>query len=295
MFSNWYSGATLLAILLNNHSQLVCNGETFPFQYDESNSDIYVCSCGKHMRLCDFYTQTTKSLKTDKGNWNNDFRIMPNISRIPTISKIVCSFNKHVWLRDLMLRTGLPLRKRLDNYLKAHQQFYKRAREYYGADCYIDGTKSIRRAELFLKYDNNTIKGIYLIRDGRGFCWSYLKNKKLSNDKLPEAAKSWNEYVEIMDIFMKRYSDVEILTVRYEDLCNEPKDTLCRICLLLGVNYEERMIGNPMNHHLLGNRMRSNFDGNIIEDLSWKKKFSRSEIKYLNEAMSVYLKEYGYL
>ena len=27
MFSNWYSGATLFAILLNNHNKITCNGE----------------------------------------------------------------------------------------------------------------------------------------------------------------------------------------------------------------------------------------------------------------------------
>ena len=295
MFSNWYSGATLLAILLNNHSNVVCNGETFPFQYDESNKDVYICSCGQHMRQCSFYSSVSQPLKLESGSWSNDFRIMPNVAGNAFINRMVGSFNRYVWLRNLMLIPGSPFRLRLNRYLSTHLEFYANARRYSGSDCYIDGTKSIRRTELFFQYATSNIKIVYLVRDGRGFCRSYMKNRGLAGEQLDRAADAWLEYIRLVDIFSKRYPSVDILTVRYEDLCNHLPETLAKVCGFLNLSYEEKMVGGPREHHMLGNRMRSSFDGTIKEDLSWREKFTQGEIQRLNERMRPELERYGYL
>lgn len=296
MLSNWYSGATLLSILLNNHSKLVCNGETFPFQYDKSNSDIYVCSCGSHLRTCRFYKATCGSLKKNDGSWSEDFRIMPHVSNSMLGNKVLGNFGKYSWLRDLLLSQPLPLRSRLNNYLKAHQQFYENARNYKGATYYIDGTKSIRRAELFVKYSNNLrIKVINLVRDGRGFCWSYLKNKNLKTEQLREATYAWSEYINLVDIFTARYPVIEVKTIRYEDLCLNLAETLQDICQFLDIDFEQTMIGKPAEHHMLGNRMRSSFDGTVREDLLWKQNFSKRERYMIEKLLQEKLVRYAYL
>ena len=44
ILANWYSGATLLALLVNRHTVIECNGETFPFSpRDLKDRD---CTCG---------------------------------------------------------------------------------------------------------------------------------------------------------------------------------------------------------------------------------------------------------
>lgn len=282
MLSNWYSGATLLAILLNNHSRLVCNGETFPFEYDVTNRDIYTCSCGQHMRDCKFYTATTESLRQLDGSWNDNFRILPRVAQSTLGNRIVCNFSKYIWLRNVLLMPISPLRIKLNTYLAAHERFYEQARQYCTASCYIDGTKSIRRLELFVQYSQGTpIKVIYLIRDARGFCWSYLKNKQLPKKCLPEAVRAWQEYIELVDIFIARYSTVEIITVRYEELCSDLEETLAGICGFLEIDFEKTMIGKPTEHHMLGNRMRSSFDGVIKEDLAWQDNFTQDEVQQI--------------
>ncbi len=296
LFSNWYSGATLLAILLNNHSKLVCNGETFPFQYDNNNKDVYICSCGQHIRQCDFFIKTTASFKAKSGDWNNNFRILPYISSFNILNKVICSFNPHFWLMHLLLAPGTPLRNRLNRYLDIHQEFYKQARSYYNdSACYIDGTKSIRRAELFIRYKQNKTKIIYLIRDGRGFCWSYLKNHNFSTDQLNTAAIAWQKYISMVDEFQRRYPHVEVLVVRYEDLCKKLENTLSEVCEFLGIEYDSTMISQPTNHHLFGNRMRTSFDGIVREDLSWMKSFTDNDVRALTELIKDDLTRFGYI
>jgi len=294
LLSNWYSGATLFSILLNNHSRLVCNGETFPFQYDTTKKDIYNCSCGRHMLECDFYNNTTQSLKNSNGTWSDSFRVMPNIANSELLNKIVCSFKKQVWLRDLFLLPGLPLRKKLNDYIQAHLQFYEKALNYSDGIYYVDGTKSIRRAELFVKYVFPQVKVIYLIRDGRGFCWSYLKNNQLSLRYLGDAAAAWLDYIDMVDTFTKRYPRLDLKIVRYEDLCHKPEEIFVEVCNFLNIDFEESMVGTPTEHHMLGNEMRLNFDGKVKEDISWKEKFSLSDIANLEKLMKPALERYGY-
>ena len=297
IFSNWYSGATLLSILLNNHSLIVCNGETFPFAYDELNKDQYICSCGKHILQCDFYSAVSSPVKHTDGSWNGYFRILPHLSNYNFVNKIALSFDRLVTFRNLFLSTSV-LKRRLSSYLDAHLEFYEKARSYFGGACYVDGTKSIRRAELFINNAKTTktiIKVVSLVRDGRGFCHSFLKNRNLSKNDIKEAMKAWREYILLVDKFIIRYPDVQIKIIRYEDLCSELPKTLNELCDFMGLDFEKSMIDVPTEHHILGNRMRSGFDGNVREDLSWRKNFSKQEIEQINGFLRDDLQKFGYI
>jgi hypothetical protein len=47
LLANWYSGATLFALLANRHSAIECNGETFPFSPRDLKD--YDCTCNKNL------------------------------------------------------------------------------------------------------------------------------------------------------------------------------------------------------------------------------------------------------
>ena len=66
-------------------------------------------------------------------------------------------------------------RKKAKAFIDANLHFFIKGCEFEGSSFYVDGTKSIRRAELFAKYIESTFKVIHLIRDGRAFCYSYDK------------------------------------------------------------------------------------------------------------------------
>lgn len=293
MFSNWYSGATLLAILLNNHEEVVCNGETFPFLDNEI--DLYTCACGNALLQCDFYRNACSHILDETGSgWRkNSLLILPQFSRVPLLNKWLKSYNYFHLLRDSFLTLVPPYNMFIRRFLDDHITVYENACRIDGKTLYVDGTKSMRRAELFRRHRNMLFKVVYLVRDGRGFCCSYVKNKK-PEENLTQAAQAWMEYNKNVEIFKKRYPEIPVLTIRYEDLCHEFESTMESILSFFGVSsgvvqYQEK------EFHMLGNKMRKSFDGRIIEDLRWKKFLSSSEVSMITAIMEEDLRYYGYI
>jgi hypothetical protein len=93
MFANWFSGATLFAILLNNHSKITCIGETFPFIKEQI--DLYTCSCGVPLIKCDYYRKTCSHMLVSGGDdWDREmFVLFPRLSESNLINKWLCGFS----------------------------------------------------------------------------------------------------------------------------------------------------------------------------------------------------------
>lgn len=296
MFSNWYSGATLFAILLNYHSKITCNGETFPFRAEDI--DLYTCSCGRPLIQCEYYRMAANHMLEDGGKrWNRElFTVLPKLSKNHLVNKYLLSFNYNYRFRDFITNYISAYRTKIEQMLNAHLKYFVNSFRIEKNSVYIDGTKSVRRAELFIKYSNIPFKVIYLIRDGRGFCYSYIKNNRFTKNKLPDAAKAWLEYIKIVDIFSLRYPHIAMLTIRYEDICRNQKKVLSDVYDFLQVTYSDNDLKNTNRQcHLLGNKMRKQFDGNVKEDISWQLKFTSNEINTVTNLMEKELKRFGYI
>ncbi|MFZ5568864.1 MAG: sulfotransferase [Thermodesulfobacteriota bacterium] len=296
MFSNWYSGATLLAILLNNHCRLTCNGETFPFKV--TDLEIYRCSCGKDLMSCEFYRVAgVHMLDNPQFPENrNLFSILPRFSRFKPMDQWLNSLNYLPGLRDLIIRKNHGYRSRAAGFVNAHRAFFDRSCAFEGSDLYIDGTKSVRRAELFAQYQPEPFRIVYLLRDGRGFCRSFLKNRKLDNTHLALAANTWREYIQMVDRFILRNPDIPVLMIRYEDICRNPEMILSQVTDFLEVERDPAMLTDfSREYHILGNVMRKGFNGRVTEDLSWQTVFSGKEIDVMTAIMRSDLVRFGYM
>jgi hypothetical protein len=90
MFCNWYSGGTLFSIILNSSSDIVCNGEVFPWEDSRMDND---CSCGEAILNCQFYNYCASEMKKDNGSFDlNVFRVLPKFSKIKIIDRYLNSF-----------------------------------------------------------------------------------------------------------------------------------------------------------------------------------------------------------
>ena len=295
MLSNWYSGATLLAILLNNHNEISCNGEIPPFSNDDI--DDLICSCGSKLNSCEHYKNVGKELMHhNTNNWDRSiFQTLPNISKLNFINKFLIQFNYLPTIRDFIIKFIPLFINRITYFLDKQNKFIGNTNSYDNTSIYIDGTKSIRRAELFIKY-SSSIKIIHLIRDGRGFCASFVKNKPKPMNTLDIASKKWNNYIKLLDKFSERYPEAEIFTVKYEDLCNNSTVILNQICDFLNIPYDPKILDmDGKQYHVLGNRMKGKFNGIINEDLSWKTKLDKSEITKITAVMYKNLKRFNYI
>jgi hypothetical protein len=301
MFCPWESGGTLLAILLNNHPRLVCNGETFPFGHEPEIR--YGCSCGAALIECPFYRDAGSGMRDPRtGHWDRDlFRLLPRLDRSRWRNVVLNSYRHRLPLRDRVIRSLPPYAERLRRFVDAHLDFMRRAMRIECADLYVDGTKNLRRAELLAGCAAVALQAVHFVRDGRGVCYSRLK--ALKGDTAPrdgdlrEFAAEWQGYLALVDLFARRHPQVPLLTIRYEDLCADPAATLARICGFLGMDYDPGMPGPARRpFHVLGNTMRkSAFTGEIREDLRWVEGFSRSQTARLGTLMARELSRFGYV
>lgn len=298
LLSNWYSGATLLSILLNNHKQITCNGESFPWGGEKLID--YVCSCGNIVDQCKFYQTTCSAMWSKKEKrWNRDlFRILPHISRNNLANKFLNGVTHFRTMRNGVIRFVPSYSNKVESFLQTHINFMQNALIFDNSLVYIDGIKNVRRAELFADSEKISLKIIYLVRDGRGFCSSWLKNR----DKSPEihidtAIDKWIEYNSLVKDFSNHYPKTPILTVRYEDLCTDVNSTISKICQFSGVEYDKNLHSfNPSTpYHVLGNRMRRTFSGKVEEDKSWESRLTKEQISLINDRANNDLCKFGYI
>jgi hypothetical protein len=293
LLSNWYSGATLLTIFLNAHSKIVSNGESMFF--DDDDTRRYDCSCGKYIDECEFYESTTAPMRLPDGKgWDKQLFVqVPRFSRKPVLRSLLHSPRFECRPRHELINVIPTYRSIRDRFLEAQLQFFADARRLSGASIYLDGTKSMRRAQLFARDNRSEMRVLHLVRDGRGFCASYAKNKR-PVPSWTDAAKTWVSYVAQVDHFSRTFPSIPVLVVRYEDLCRSTAEVMRTVCQFLDVPYEDPGADIMKGAHILGNRMRRTFSGTIVEDTSWKEKLDSSTQMELRSLMKTQLQRFGY-
>lgn len=294
LFSNWYSGATLLTILLNANSQIVSNGESMFF--DERDTRRYDCSCGKYIDECEFFAATTGPMRLAGGaGWDKQLFVqVPSFSHNPLLHALLHSPRFECGLRHELINVIPAYRTIRDRFMEAQLQFFANARALAGASVYLDGTKSVRRAQLFARDGRSEMKALHLVRDGRGFCASYVKNKR-PTPTWPDAAETWVRYIAQVDQFSRDFPGVPVMVVKYEELCRSTADVMRAVCRFLEIPYEEVRAESKKVTHILGNRMRRTFNGVVVEDSSWREKLDAGMQKDLTSRMRRQLSQFGYL
>lgn len=295
LLANWISGATLFTILLDAHSQIVSNGESLPF--GEDDHDRYDCSCGKYIEECEFYSAAAGHMRLrDSSEWDRSLFVqLPTLSKVPVLRSLLQSWMFEGRARNRIIDAVPGYRGTMKRFLDAQLLFFENARRLARASIYLDGTKSTRRAQLFARDGRSELKVIHMIRDGRGYCRSYLKNWGDETRNVAIPARLWLRYISQVDKFAQAYPSVPLLTVRYEDLCRSTTETMQAVYRFLEVPYEEFDETAPHTPHLLGNRMRRSFDGKIHEDTSWKTELNASTLRRATSIMESGLRRFGYL
>jgi hypothetical protein len=295
MLANWYSGATLFALLVSRHTAIECNGETFPF----SSNDLkdYDCTCGEYQQSCEFFRYACSHMWNDELNdWDRSvFCQIPDLSTNLLLNRILRSGNPiSSPIRSIARKTG-AFRGRERAFVEAHLRFYQQALDYSGRRLYLDGTKSIRRVRLLKESTQERVRIVHLVRDGRAFANSYRKNRKVGMDALPQAATYWNEHIRRVDELAARSDRVQLLSLRYEDLCRTPDTFLRELFQFLDLPYEDVLVNTREDQHVLGNRMRRNFSNEIKEDQSWKQQIEGTDQDMLSALMRPALERFRYI
>ncbi len=289
LLANWYSGATLLSLILDSHPDIVSNGEI----YHDLKKAIR-CSCGALATECPFYREAAEHM-WDSERWDPSlFRVTPDVRRRGVLGQILTTprFTGR-WRNSLSYRLLGSEHRR---FLEAQETLMRNALRLGGGSVYLDGTKSHRRAEMMLSEARHSSSPlILLVRHPLSWCARWRKRRKKAT--LAMAVRTWRRYIRNSFALASAFPGTTLHMIRYEDLCLKPEETLTSLLEVLGLNYSERMLAvrEPGGHHAMGNTMRFSFDGVVHAPTLREDELEPSEKRIVLQKCRRIMKQVGYL
>ena len=141
-------------------------------------------------------------------------------------------------------------------------------------------------------------KFIVLIRDPRDVALSYSKIKNHPAKNLNHALWKWNDSIKIYDYLKALNSDL-ILSIKYEDLVSNPKETLVSICNFLNIKFNENMLDTTKSAEKLG-VSKLDIHANLAQRVNtsaigkWKTELNKNQIDKINKITKHNRLRFGY-
>jgi hypothetical protein len=270
-----FHGATLLAMLLSNHPDVVALGDTNPPRPQTR------CLCGERVADCPFWSVVGQG---DPSMYTSTSRKM-----MPTVPDLTARYSVNVRLTTAISVASISssasawriAASQFDAYVTAWAAFRKAALEASGARLLVDGEKSVAK---FLAFRSITSRGcnlIHLTRDPRAFVHSVNKRRARAgrNGKtLAECTSVWKRsHKRILRARLGLHPQ-QYCQIRYEDLAEHPVETMGRLLAFMGLPEQDVIGTKPQNSHLIGNDGAfSSFQGGVQLDSSWTTELSSGD------------------
>lgn len=262
-----FHGATLLSLVLGNHSRIFALGDTIPA------NPSHHCGCGALVSDCAFWRQVGAVMPRP------ELLALPALNQAAVIASSVAAFRLGRTIRFE------PFARGVEHQLAVCQSFAAFA----GRDIFIDGFKSVSRYSA-LKAAGFSVRGVlHLVRDPRSFAAS-SKRKAVP---VAEAASQWASMHKTI-ARVTRLMGERVFALRYEDLCVRPEEHLRRIQSWMGLQSEPLLHPFPAGRHWVGNRSMRAFDGTIALRESWRETLDAAELAEIEKACGRQARRLGY-
>jgi hypothetical protein len=295
-----YHGATLLALLLNNHSQISALGDTLPHRGTD-----HVCACGELVDQCGFWQSVSTGLEASRfADLPMLLPVLPwPLSRRQLEGGAIrlsgsMRLNREAGrVAGKVVDLGAPITWRLRPGLVAdfttlYRSLYRLVLDAHGTSLFVDGSKSWRRAGVLTRalQGEADIKIVHLVRDPRGFA---LSRRTHVGARLPESAWLWSDLHGRMQSLQAL---APYLLMRYEDLCADPEAELQKLFDFLQLPAEHVVTAPryPEKHHLIGNNMLRSFDGEVKLDTRWREELNVAEQRTVWDSAGEFAERMGY-
>jgi hypothetical protein len=310
-----HSGSTLLAMLLGSHPDICTVGELKATNL--GNVEGYRCSCRELIRKCPFWAGITHDL---------GLRGFPfDIARTGTHFDVESAY-AHRLLRPLhrgaifeaMRDTALALsptwRRKLPRIQSLNAALAECILTRTGKRVLVDSSKIGLRLKYLLRNPAFDVRAILLIRDGRSVALTYTDPARYADASDPalrgggtgssrdgerlalaRAAREWRRGNEEADAILRLLPRSRWTEVRYEALCARPDETFHRVLTFLGLTSAwVRRDFRSVEHHVIGNGMRLDSDGEIRVDERWRSVLSPRDLRLFDSVAGDVNRRLGY-
>lgn len=176
--------------------------------------------------------------------------------------------------------------------IKENEELYRQIALAFHRDVVVDASKDGKRILALAKSQRLDLYVLYLVRDGRAIISSY--NRKYLS--------IWHGLrrvgiTEALALSARvRFGKKRFVTMQYEEFAEEPAEFLKRLCLFVGVKYEDKM-SRPDTRFFKGiggNRLLKRDVSGIVKDEKWKNRLSDRQKLFLSLILLPYHVIRGY-
>jgi hypothetical protein len=161
-----------------------------------------------------------------------------------------------------------------------------------GKSIFFDTSKSYTTIRYLSREDAIDLRVVHLVRDVRGAGLAMKRKRHLT---WPQVVVSWVRTNRNIEQQLRRLPADRWIRIRYEDLCRDPQGTLDRFFAFCGA--EPHTLTTSLlsqEHHIVGNRMRLRYTGEIKLDESWKDVLTGDELECAERLAGSAHRRYGY-
>lgn len=294
------SGSTLLDQLLGGHEEVASLGEIHHLAaYARRSRRLYNpvhpldCSCGEPLARCAFWQDVEQEL----GSSLESLQLHPRFHR-PGAGLAASRLSR--WPKRILHRHPAILNSSLgaaiyDTGRVGADSFalFDAVANVTGVRFITDSSKGAIRYRALYNYAPDRVFAIVLVRDYRGVVFSKMKRGR----DLEATSREWARRLTLIDAVTRSVPEGQLQTIRYEDLCEDPRRELSILCERLGLGFSETMLTRPRSsHHHLGGSP-SKFDPSrrkIALDRSYYDAFSEEQMAAMRRAVGEVAVRWGY-
>lgn len=302
VLSDVRSGSTLLDQLLGGHVQAISLGEIHHLvAYAVQDRAMYNprhplnCSCGNGIDKCVFW----KSVEKELGRPLKSLQLkLDNINRAKARGfpdRLIRSIVRRLAEIGPKTFSNPLLEKYLNRQVVAEDSFelYDAIFRLRNVAYLIDSSKSPLRFRALYEYQPKRMIALILARDYRGTVYSKMKR----GSDLRASASSWAARLTQIKQFTFDVPERQILRVRYEDLCIDPRKEMTRLCSFLNLDFSDDLLSRPTDnvHHLGGSPSKFDSKKKAIKlDESYVNAFSNEDLAIMKSLVGTVAREWGY-
>ena len=256
---SWH-GATLLGMLLGNHSRAMSLGDTLHSRWP------FPCRCGERSDRCEFW----REVRT-RGGVDDDTAPLPRRPALlanPVFDQLAVTTLAAVASRANFVPRSFEATHKVNRALLdcayARQPF----------DLFVDGCKSPTRYAALRADRTLTSAGIvHLLRDPRAF----VAAAKHRGTDVAAAATSWARYHGSVGTIARLFGE-RVYVLRYEDFCAAPASELERLQDWLELSCESLLHAFRGSAHWTGSGSVNDFDGTVRQSERWRGALDDAEL-----------------